>query len=211
MKQGTKQRIVGSVVLISLALIFLPIILDGEGSYQAPVSSRIPEPPVVPVMPEPTPTRPLVLSDNFETEPATAESETELVAGNETGDDTAAEATAGNEIASSSAAGQTEPAGEPEPGFRRQVPQFETTGLPRGWAVRMGSFSDPANAGNLLQRLQDAGYKAYSRVSGSGQGQLTVVYVGPWLERQLAQDYLIRLQDQFQLAGLVERYEMRDL
>ena len=47
MNQGAKQRIVGTVALLALALIFLPIIFDGEGSYQVPVSSRIPETPII--------------------------------------------------------------------------------------------------------------------------------------------------------------------
>ena len=66
MNQSAKQRIVGTVVLLALALIFLPIIFDGEGSYQAPVSSRIPETPIISILPEPLQSRPVIIG-NVET------------------------------------------------------------------------------------------------------------------------------------------------
>ncbi|MCG8414940.1 MAG: hypothetical protein MI746_12040, partial [Pseudomonadales bacterium] len=55
----------GTVVLLALALIFLPIIFDGQGSYQTPLSSRIPDPPQVAVLPEPVQTRPVIIADSF--------------------------------------------------------------------------------------------------------------------------------------------------
>jgi len=61
--QNTKQRIVGTIVLLALALIFLPLIFDGQGSYQPQIASRIPDTPVVPLLNEPLPTRPVILGD----------------------------------------------------------------------------------------------------------------------------------------------------
>jgi cell division septation protein DedD len=53
-------------VLLALALIFLPIIFDGQGSYQAPVSSRIPVTPIISILPEPIQSRPVIVG-NVET------------------------------------------------------------------------------------------------------------------------------------------------
>ena len=72
MNQGAKQRIVGTVVLLALALIFLPIIFDGEGSYQAPVSSRIPDTPIISILPEPTQSRPVIIGNVETIEPEVA-------------------------------------------------------------------------------------------------------------------------------------------
>jgi DedD protein len=63
LNQHTKQRIVGTIVLLALALIFLPVIFDGEGSYQPPVTSRIPEAPVITLLPDPVPQRVVIESD----------------------------------------------------------------------------------------------------------------------------------------------------
>jgi len=73
LNQGAKQRIVGTAVLLALALIFLPIIFDGEGSYQAPVSSRIPEAPIISILPEPTQSRPVIVGNVETIEPKAPE------------------------------------------------------------------------------------------------------------------------------------------
>jgi len=201
LNQGAKQRIVGTVVLLALALIFLPIIFDGEGSYQAPVSSRIPETPIISILPEPIQSRPVILG-NVETEVATAVSLIE-------------EATEPVEEPSVARATE-EPVSDVEitestAVFSREVPQLSDAGLPQGWVVRLGSFSDAENASNLVTRLQDAGYKAYSRVMRSSQETLTGVFVGPWLDRGQVREYQQKLQEEFSLAGLVVRYELERL
>ena len=95
--------------------------------------------------------------------------------------------------------------------FSREVPQLSDTGLPQGWVVRLGSFSDAQNASKLVLRLQEAGYKAYTRVLPGNQGSLTGVFVGPWLDRAQVNEYQRRLQEEFSLAGLVVRYELEPL
>lgn len=204
MNQGAKQRIVGTVVLLALALIFLPIIFDGEGSYQAQVSSRIPETPIISILPEPTQSRP-VMAGNVETiepEVATTVSLIEEVA----------ELVEEPSVAIATA----EPISDVEitesaPAFSREVLQLSDAGLPQGWVVRLGSFSDSENASNLVIRLQDAGYKAYSRVMRSSQESLTGVFVGPWLDRGQVNEYQQKLQEEFSLVGLVVRYELESL
>ncbi|MGE4631070.1 MAG: SPOR domain-containing protein [Pseudohongiellaceae bacterium] len=191
MKQGTKQRIVGTIVIASLALIFLPIIFDGQGSHQTQTASRIPEQPVVPILPEPQQSRPVIISDadlvaieiKPEPEPVTKtieESASDVI-----------------EVSAS------------ESGFTRDIPTLNLAGLPNGWSIRLGSFSEASNATNLLQRLQTAGYKAYTRDIDLEQAELTGVFVGPWLERALVSDYIDQLRDEFQLEGMVVRYQLK--
>ena len=191
MKQGTKQRIAGTIVIASLALIFLPIIFDGQGSHQTQTASRIPEQPVVPILPEPQQSRPVIISDAdlvvTETKPepervtkTIEESVSDLI-----------------EVSAS------------ESGFTRDIPTLNPAGLPDGWSIRLGSFSEASNATNLMQRLQTAGYKAYIRDIDSEQAELTGVFVGPWLERTLVNDYIDQLRDEFQLEGMVVRYQLK--
>ena len=197
MKQGTKQRIVGAIVLLCLALIFLPIIFDGDGSYQVPISSRIPDPPVVQPMPDPMPTRPVIINDPVVT---TASPDESLRAEDLPDTAVADDSTADDAADASEEQAPTEVAVvESQPAFTRETPTLNADGLPYGWSVRLGAFSDASNASNLLQRLQDSGYKAYSRSANNEQGELTVIYVGPWLERAMADDYLEELRAQFQL------------
>lgn len=204
MNQGAKQRIVGTVVLLALALIFLPIIFDGEGSYQTQVSSRIPETPIISILSEPTQSRPVMVGnvETIEPEVATTVSLIEEVA----------ELVEEPSVAIATA----EPISDVEitesaPIFSREVLQLSDAGLPQGWVVRLGSFSDSENASNLVTRLQDAGYKAYSRVMRSSQESLTGVFVGPWLDRGQVNEYQQKLQEEFSLVGLVVRYELESL
>lgn len=215
MNLATKQRIVGSIVLLALGLIFLPIVFDGEGSYQAPVSSRIPERPVLPPPVELQATRPNIISDgNPVSEPASSpEDEVE-----ETPAASAEQSEAAQTAAPDRAEGPAEAEPtlveivESEPVYSRALPVLdEATGLPEGWSVRLGSFADARNATNLTQRLQEAGYKAYSRETENEQGLITIVFVGPWLDRVLADDYLRQLEEEFELSGMVVRYEMQRL
>ena len=204
MNQGAKQRIVGTVVLLALALIFLPIIFDGEGSYQAQVSSRIPETPIISILPEPTQSRPVMVGNVETIEPEVAATVSLI--------EEVAELVEEPSVAIATA----EPISDVEitesaPIFSREVPQLSDAGLPQGWVVRLGSFSDSENASNLVTRLQDAGYKAYSRVMRSSQESLTGVFVGPWLDRGQVNEYQQKLQEEFSLVGLVVRYELESL
>jgi len=190
-KQGTKQRIVGTIVIVSLALIFLPISFDGQGSHQTQTASRIPEQPVVPILPEPQQSRPVIISDAdlvaIETKP-----ESELVT--KTIEESISDPI---EVSASESA------------FTRDIPTLNPAGLPNGWSIRLGSFSEASNASDLMQRLQTAGYKAYIRDIDSEQAELTGVFVGPWLERPLVNDYIDQLRDEFQLEGMVVRYQLK--
>ena len=191
MKQGTKQRIVGTIVIVSLALIFLPIIFDGQGSHQTQTASRIPEQPVVPILPEPQQSRPVIISD---ADLVVTETKTEPERVTKTIEESASDLI---EVSAS------------ESGFTRDIPTLNSAGLPNGWSIRLGSFSEASNATNLMQRLQTAGYKAYIRDIDSEQVELTGVFVGPWLERALVNDYIDQLRDEFQLEGMVVRYQLK--
>jgi len=199
LNQGTKQRIVGTVVLLTLAFIFLPIVFDGQGSYEPAMTSRIPDSPQVSILPEPVQSRPIIIA---ETE---TEREAEL-ASPASNDAAGAEVPIAVEAAPESVGGTTS-----EPVFSREVPQLDRAGLPQAWVVQLASFADVENARNLLARLQSAGYKAYIRSVVGDQGGRSRVLVGPWVVRARADETQTELQAQFQLAGMVVAYELLQL
>ena len=214
MQQSTKQRIVGTIVLLALALIFLPIIFDGQGSYQVPMTSRIPDPPPVAILPEPVQSRPVILADSMPTVSDTdAPTEIDNSIADLLPDEVAAEEVSQPVPAGTEALDEdNEPAAitASEPDFTRDPPSLGPDGLPQGWSVRLGSFSSAANAENLMQRLQDSGYRAYTRAIESDQGSLTAVFVGPWLDRARVESYQRELQSQFQLAGMIVRFQVAE-
>ena len=210
-------------MLLALALIFLPIIFDGEGSYQTPLSSRIPESPVITLLPEPVTVRPVMAIANeattviadaspdlapttIETEPVTdAVSDTAPVASEiavDTADQVVEQLAGGDQIAE---------VDNTESIATREIPTLDANGLPQGWSVRLGSFADERNANNLMQRLLASGYRAYTRQTAGNGTRMTGVYVGPWLEQDSVRQYQKQLQEEFQLSGLVVRYEVEPL
>ncbi|MFM1897261.1 MAG: hypothetical protein RLZZ385_2335 [Pseudomonadota bacterium] len=218
MNQNTKQRIVGTLVLLAVALIFLPIIFDGEGSYQRPVSSRIPEPPVIAPMAQANPSRPIL-----ENPPPPVAAPLEDVVPDDVVDGVVIEpdiVSLDNDVAAApepaaarlAVEDPVEPTATVEPaGVAEPVLQLDAQGLPQGWSVRLGSFSDGRNAQALLQRLLDKGYKAYTRQIVTQQGELTAVFVGPQLDRGAVDELRARLRDEFQLNGMVVRFEVESL
>lgn len=204
-------------MLIALALIFLPIIFDGEGSYEPQVSSRIPPVPIITPMEDPVPTRPVILAN----QPGFGQSANSPAVNAEMATETEAETAQEepNESSSGEVPQQQENAGaaalaqvvDSTPSFEREAPQLGADGLPQGWSVRLGTFSDENNAAQLLERLLEAGYKAYARDIVRDQDTLTAVFVGPWLDRVRVDSYQKELQDEFNLAGYVVKYTIGDL
>jgi len=178
-----KQRLVGTVVIGCLAIIFIPALLDGEGVTPAALNTTIPEAPPMPDVPEITPQRPEIRADTVATD---TDNTTQT---------------------------QAEPADEnidqPPPAPKR--PRLAATGVPETWAVRLGSFGELANAEALVERLRNSGHKAFSRPLQSSRGPLTGVYVGPVLTEAQAATLQQELARTFELEGIVVQFSLEDL
>lgn len=239
MEQSIKQRIVGIAVLVIAAVVLLPVLFDGDGSYPLPLESRIPAPTPFPDAPRAMPQRPVITADtsaiNIATNPtleAASDPDTaeEAVAPEAPSPvSSSATASAGSTPVSASVpepASAPESASTPEPqpssapaAAPEPVPAaapgagtaLDNTGLPQGWSVRLATFSNQTNARNLMERLQSSGHRAYTRQVSSAQGSLTAVFVGPDVDRAAAQRLQAQLQRDFELAGLVVRYEIEEL
>ncbi len=210
MDQHTKQRIVGSAVILIAAVVLLPVLFDGQGSYDMPLESRIPAPVAFPEPPRIVPERPVVIAD-------TDQIRVDAVA---PADVASAEPQPTPALASQDATAT--PVVEPEPVVVAEVtepvappavvaPKLDSTGLPEGWSVRLGSFSSAANARSLVERLQARGHRAYTREVRTEQGTLTAVFVGPGVDRAAMQQLQRQLLDEFELSGIVVRYEIESL
>lgn len=185
-----KQRLTGTLVLGCLALIFIPMLLDGEGIQPAPTPAPIPPVPAFTDTVIEEPRRPVILADEAAPEP-----EPEIV-----------EAPPAAPAASEAPARQTAAAGSTAAPL--EAPERRASGLPESWSVRLGVFGDAGNAEKLMKQLVDGGYKAYSRrVDGEGAAR-TGVFVGPMLSRAEANRLVPELANKYQLNGMVVRFEI---
>lgn len=207
MNQALKQRLVGTLVLGCLAIIFIPLLLDGEGISPAAIDTVAPPAPELSREDLPLPERPVIDADRLaetaiapdaavtsaDTAPD-SEDAAEALTPPEPLDSPDLDAPAADtaEAAQSPAAAQTATAATssialPVPADRVEAgaatadttPSRDASGLPAAWTVRLGVFSNPGNADKLRACLIASGYKAYSRQQQGDSGSMTRVFVGP--------------------------------
>ena len=179
MVYNKKQRIVGTVVLMALVGVLFPVIFDGGDTFQAELESRIPPEPQFSLLPEPNPTRPAIIAD-ADTDAGAEEGQSEISENDD-------------QIISQSEEDEAD---------------LDLSPMLSGWSIRLGSFAEKQNATNLVERLHESEYKAYTREVNNSAGELVSVFVGPWIDKSIAEDYLSELEDKFRLAGDIVRYEV---
>ena len=181
MVYNKKQRIVGTIVLMALVGVLFPVIFDGGDTFQAELESRIPPEPQFSLLPEPNPTRPVIIADaDADTDAGAEEGQSEISEND-------------GQIISQSEEDEAD---------------LDLSPMLSGWSIRLGSFAEKQNATNLVERLHESEYKAYTREFNNSAGELVSVFVGPWIDKSIAEDYLSELEDKFRLAGDIVRYEV---
>lgn len=196
-----KQRMVGALVLVALAVIFLPMLFSREDE-QRQIQVDAPAAPQMPVMPEvkvesvPVP-EPQVIAE----EPAPPEQE--AVAQQPS-------APVAPPVVKPVVAAPKPPAVTPAQAVAQAPAKLDTTqkrldpnGLPISWSVQLVSLSNRASADSLQKTLRNQGYNAYVRSSGG----MNRVFVGPLLERAEADRLRDLLGKQQNLKGFVVRFQ----
>ncbi len=195
MDEGLKQRIIGALVLIVAAVVFLPMLLSGQDETvevvvevpEQPVLDQQPIAPAEPVTLPPAPQVPTIPSPDTAVEQSSAQ-------------DTSPEPLAEPDLAAETS---PEPATEPE-----AAPEAPAAAAVTGdWVIQLGSFSSSSNAEGLSETLRKQGYNAYTH-SVSVQGKpITRVYVGPLASRDAANRLRDELASKRGSKGLVVAYD----
>ncbi len=77
-----------------------------------------------------------------------------------------------------------------------------------GWVIQLGSFRHQKNVRNLLDKLENAGYRAFSRPVKTRSGNLIKVFVGPDLERAELDKALPHLTELTGLKGKITTFDI---
>ncbi|WP_312703208.1 SPOR domain-containing protein [Stutzerimonas nitrititolerans] len=192
MDRGLIQRMVGALVLIALAVIFVPMLFNREDDARrvevdAPAMPQTPAMPDVEVQPVEVP------------EPAAEPfpEEFEII---EEGPETAAQVPAEPITAPPAVA---EPTPTP-PAERPELEQrLDAANLPVSWSVQLASLSNRESAEALTAKLRSQGYNAYVRTFEG----MNRVFVGPLVERAEANRLRDVLERQQKLKGFVVRFK----
>lgn len=199
-----KQRLVGGIVIVALAVIFVPMILDGSG-MRMPGSERIDIPP----RPEPPKPLPMPIDEPITLNPQPGTPEPEIAVVDPHNRDRVDEEVRATRPPAAEEPPEAEPAAqpatpeppEPEPG--RAVPENLVS-----WVVQVAAFSELDKAEILRDRLRDAGTgPVFVERYKSDRGDFYRVRVGPVLQREEAEDLRRRVDEELGIEGRVMQHK----
>jgi len=215
--KGMKQRMVGALVLVALAVIFLPMLFTREDEMrqvrveapEAPAMPSLPQVQVEPVqVPEPQPLpeqneQPPVVVDESTAPPSTPSQPITPSPQVQAPVQAQAQPKPQTPVPTPKAA---TPAAAPAPAVAAKPAapsKIDPNGLPVSWSIQLASLSNRAGADNLQKTLRSQGYNAYIR-SADGMNR---VYVGPLIERAEAERLRDVINRQQNLKGFVVRFQ----
>jgi len=213
-----KQRMVGALVLVALAVIFLPMLfsrqdeqrqvtVDAPAAPQAPSVPPVQVEPVVVPEPQTLPQEPVPSDEELAEQPAAPS--TPIAPAPAPAVPTPA---APSKPAVAPVPVPATPAVKPAPSqpITAAPAKPDTTqnrvdanGLSVSWSVQLASLTSRESAENLQKTLRSQGYNAYIR-SANGKNR---VFVGPLIERAEADRLRDLLSRQQNLKGFVVRFQ----
>lgn len=190
--RGLKQRIVGALVLVALAVIFLPMLLTRENELRH-VRVEAPPMPAMPEQPE-IRTAPVAVPEPLPDEPVPSEPSAPI-------NPLPQPAPVASEPARPKPV--TPSAGPAATVSKAPEARLDASSLPITWTVQLASLSNRDNALALQKTLRGQGYNAYVRTF-EGKNR---VFVGPVIERAEASRLRDQLRRQHKLDGIVVRFQ----
>ncbi|WP_338477898.1 SPOR domain-containing protein [Pseudomonas trivialis] len=202
-----KQRMVGALVLVALAVIFLPmlfsrqdeqrqVVVEAPAAPQAPAVPQVQVEPVVVPEPQALPEDEPVPVDEPAAAPSAPVQQSVPVV-------KPAPAVAAKPATPTPAPKPVTPQpatpGKPDVGQSR----IDPNGLPISWSIQVASLGNREGADALQKKLRSQGYNAYIR-SADGKNR---VFIGPLIERAEADRLRDLLDRQQNLKGFVTRFQ----
>lgn len=231
-----KHRILGAIILISTAVIVIPLILgnpqasapraypevsssEGEDSVFVSRITPVGEQQQPAVAPEPEGTPVLVNTSRPQASAGRSEPPAKPAANMmplpeaEPAEEAAEQAEPGTTKQAEpkpAVAEAREPKQQAQPEVRTDATDSATQAVAsadeRGWIVRIGTFSKLENAKRLASLLQQKGFEPVSRDVQTESGSVTRVWVGPFTTRVEAARVQTRIQEAIGEEGLITAY-----
>ncbi len=217
MSSALQNRLVGTAIVVAIAVIFLPDLLDGKQQSKRNLFVELPQKPAMNTVKSPVPfntgkvkeaaTRKVeVISEQAVDEDPTSNLSPEKKSESRTADFKVPDVYQVSEPVSvaekmkiaSSLAQQTV--------VEQDVERLLASA---GWVVQLGSFRHQKNVKDLLKLLEKAGYRAFSRPVKTNSGTLTKVFVGPELQKVNLDNALSHLKELTNLQGRVTPFTVQ--
>jgi DedD protein len=207
-----KQRMVGALVLVALAVIFLPMLfsrqdeqrqvtVEAPAAPQAPVMPQVQVEPVVVPEPQALPQEPVPSDDEIAQQEAPAAPVATTPAAKPVTPPPAPAPVPALAAKPATAPSQPISAAPGKPDTTQS--RVDANGLSVSWSVQLASLANRESAEKLQKTLRSQGYNAYIRTA-DGKNR---VFVGPLIERAEADRLRDLLNRQQNLKGFVVRFQ----
>jgi DedD protein len=215
MDRALKERVIGAIALVAIAVLVVPVFLDGPSTEAEIVSESVTLPgqneqsrkrqtivlerdrdqpvPVSSRSPQATTAAEKLAADDAARKAAAARADPAAAESPPSGDDTPAAVPAEKAPPTTVAKAAGRPGAEAPP--KTTVAKADVTPAAAAaaesttgmWAVQLGSFSNQANAERLAADLRESGYAAFLSQLSTSSGSLHRVRVGPQKDRESAE------------------------
>ncbi|WP_250658355.1 SPOR domain-containing protein [Alkalimarinus coralli] len=223
---GLKQRVVGALVIVSLAVIFLPMIFDKPHQKTKTQLIPIPVQPELPVITLKTPQKPsfkIVEPSEGDSVAVAVEDSSVVSSENESGSQAAN--TKPDVVSSkpetgllSTEADLTEAAPKSSDNTQTQQkspvitsnkpkPVFKEKELSDVWMVQLGTFGNHKNAYALRDTLRKKGFDGHTKKIDRDGTEMVRVFSGPYADKGYADKIKKQLDKQFKLNSLVVHFK----
>ena len=173
MDDGLKQRLIGALVLVAIAIIFLPSLFTGEHGRRLDTRTQIPLAPQI---------KPLIIKapERVQNMPQVPEPEDmyRLL------DEEKPLVTVSNKDQSNLKANVK---GKVKGNAASVTPALDERAIPKAWVIQVASFKTRLSAETLTIQLKNDGFKAFVHSVVIGKGRVYRVLVGPKIDRSKAQ------------------------
>lgn len=197
METTLKQRLIGAAVIIALAVIFVPMILDGSGRQESVALN-------MEVPPEPTFTFDSDLPDTNKLDELPPMKKPEDSATKvETVDESKAnpvETSKPNEIEDKTTISTATQISKPKV-VEATENHIKTNPALSAWAVQVAAFEEKGKALALQEKLLASNLSAFTERSGNGAKSVYRVKVGPELKRENAEKLRDKIEKEHGLKG----------
>lgn len=197
-----QHRLVGTVALISIGVIFLPDVLDGEKAHYQEAFQAIPLQPVIePSLEAETILAPVGLDTN-----EFNENEDDLI-GEVIKSLTEKDNQQINDSTDIALSEEKKQQPDSTKAFSNEAPLTASLFDETAWVIRLATFKNSENAKNLVDSLRKNGFTAQMSPRAPKEGQFVRVEVGPELSKQKLANMIKELESITGLKGQLLRFD----
>lgn len=205
MDDGLKQRLIGALVLIAIAVIFLPSLFSGEHGRRLDTRTQIPPAPETkvvvieqpkPIADMPKAPKPEAMYQLLEEDDATPVKSAKKTA----------EAKSDPAVLSEKPKSDKQPVAD-APKAVPVAPALDARKIPKAWAIQVASYNTEARANSLVNQLIGDGYKAFLHPAVIGKGKVYRVLVGPKIDRGDALKVKAELDKQLKVSAILVKFQ----